>query len=926
MSGGTYRGMFASTSGGTIKNLNLTNVNMTNVSTYSGMLIGYAVNGTVIQNVDVSGSLYAVADCIGGIVGYANGHSAVNASGCDVRGTVLTTSTRIGGLSGAGGTFSDCVVYADVLGKQLIGGITGGYKQDIGTGDKASGVNFGSYTRCYVAGNVILLGEHTGNYPYWGLINGYGAYCKYTLTDVGQKISVNYTSSKTIAEVRIFNSDKTPEGIVVSSAANTSSGSFSQPVLLGQTYAGGALGGMELLSDTGVVGITGNYGGFTIRFKMSDGTYKYISTLDKNFTFTNSNGSQSKYSCFRSSFDINLDDLTSYVDNFANITINTGKGTKSFVDDTIDVWGTAEISNANDFEHLSWIINGAIPTNFANASYNARSVATISVQLQDNIDLTAERKDANGNILNRNSQGNLIYSFYGFGTTEMYPYRGCLYGNNKSITVNMNLPGAYILGIIGLATEQENGIVVENLTVNGTIVGRQRVGIVGMHDNFVRTSSLTFTNVINNANITAETQVAAFVGEAQGNGTTVMGMGTKETAKIYLNNCVNNGNITATLGDAGGLAGSLDLRKDKYTVITLNGCSNNGKVSAYGYAGGFVATIDNTITIQGTNINSGIVTSQSGFANFYVGINRTAGFSTTDGLKTLYKINLGTSNVVANLTATGANLDASSYTTDINGILNIGLVNAPTFSGVSLSLSVPMLKNPIIVTPTASNTDTIYLDAQYQKTMATFIKVPVNITALESNIYNTTTSNQNWVLQANIEFGDGTEEIVYLTHNISSAELQTNRLVFSNVVFDHTTYKIPETFSRSLYRITEDVEDYVNKSALLLNKGNGTNQEFLTLGTNVKNAYEALITLFSADSYALDLQRFNSYISNTITNIANKDVNYEVMLPYYQNIVLSVDETALQNLSVTYATFSISKPYGALILCFAISTAISSQI
>ena len=128
------------------------------------MLIGYAIGGTVVQNVNVSGTLSAVADCIGGIVGYANGHTAVNVSNCNVRGTVLTTSTRIGGLSGAGGTFSNCTVYADVAGLQLVGGLTGGYKQDIATTDKVSGVDFGSYTNCYVAGNVIFVPVNITSY------------------------------------------------------------------------------------------------------------------------------------------------------------------------------------------------------------------------------------------------------------------------------------------------------------------------------------------------------------------------------------------------------------------------------------------------------------------------------------------------------------------------------------------------------------------------------------------------------------------------------------------------------------------------------------------------------------------------------------------------------------------------------------------
>ncbi|MBQ8615283.1 MAG: hypothetical protein IJ415_01790, partial [Clostridia bacterium] len=792
ISGGTYRGMFAQTNGGTIKDLTLNNFNITGASTYSAMLIGYAVNGTVVENVNLYGKVSAVAGDVGGVVGYANGTDAVKVKNCNVYGSVSTTATwNIGGLSGAGGTFENCVVYANVSGVQLVGGITGGYKDDIGDLEKLSGAQFGSYTNCYVAGDVAITGIHNNNYPYWGLVNGYGAYCKYTLSNVGQRISFTYTTSVDVEEIRVFNSNVNPDGLVVSPTSTGEGYSFTQDVTLTNTYAGGSSNASSLSSETAVTGITGNYGGLTIRFKMADGKYKYISTLNK---------AESK---FQSVFDVNLDNLTSYVDNFSSIEIDTSVGTGSYTtSDSISVWGTAKVANANDFEHLSWIINGAIPTTFANGVYyNARSVATLSISLQADIDLTT---------LNPTN-----HNFYGLGKTEMYPYRGSIYGNGHSLTVNMNFPNAYLMGIICVSTDQENQIVVENLTINGTIAGRYRVGIVGMNDNYTRTCSVAFTNVTNNANITALSQVGAFVGEAQGGGGS---FGTKENAKIYLTNCVNNGNITATAGDAGGLVGTLNHIHNAatYAVVTLKNCANNGNVSATGYAGGFVAGISNTVTIEGTNINSGVVISSSGKANFYVANIGSGSFSTTDGLQTIYKINLGVAGKSWTISSSGASLynsaneivTSATYTANDFGIISVKFANLQTFSGVSLSLNVPLLKEPITITPTASNTDEFYNDVDYKKTMATSVIVPIDIQMWDENhnVYNITSSTDSWILKADVTFNcnlSGTNsnvETIDLVPYVGDAKLDTlldsNQLVFVAVTFDHATYNIPETFSQ----------------------------------------------------------------------------------------------------------------------------------
>ena len=49
-----YSGLFGYTYQSTIKNLTFENANVTNTSWYTGILVGYAVNGSTLQNIKIS--------------------------------------------------------------------------------------------------------------------------------------------------------------------------------------------------------------------------------------------------------------------------------------------------------------------------------------------------------------------------------------------------------------------------------------------------------------------------------------------------------------------------------------------------------------------------------------------------------------------------------------------------------------------------------------------------------------------------------------------------------------------------------------------------------------------------------------------------------------------------------------------------------
>ena len=126
--GNNYVGLFRLISGGTVKNLVLTNSTITG-DDYTGGIVGYNVSGTV-ENVVLTNSTITGDEKTGGIVGYNIGGTIKNA--------ILTSSTitggdRTGGIVGynIGGMVENCRVKSDVTvnarsdTKNYYGGIAG---------------------------------------------------------------------------------------------------------------------------------------------------------------------------------------------------------------------------------------------------------------------------------------------------------------------------------------------------------------------------------------------------------------------------------------------------------------------------------------------------------------------------------------------------------------------------------------------------------------------------------------------------------------------------------------------------------------------------------------------------------------------------------------------------------------------------------
>lgn len=850
---GSNIGLFTSLSNATVSNFKLLNADIRGAGNV-GAIAG-AITSSTLSNIEIEANI-AGNSMVGGFGGDVDKNSTF--SNMTIKGNVInhhaTNCSDVGGFAGRGGKYTDCIMYANVEGNKTAGGFVGGYQVD------------STFTRCYMAGSVHQRSGFDNNYPYIGIANGYGAWSTYTMSNSGQRINVSYTSSQTVTQIDIFNASESADGLSVEVPTTLTNGkyNFTADAIFTKTHA--SLTDLFLASEVNHNGIVSNFGGMTIRFKMADGTYKYVATLDK------------KTSTFRSNFDLNLDNLTSYVDNFANMTFNTTENsnykTEKYNSKDTSIFGTIQVDNANDFEHIAWVINGGIPTTFGTGTtyyINSRTGATMSIKLMADIDLTSERVvniDGTDVYLNRVGgvkDGALINNFFGLGNSEMMPYRGNIYGNNHTLKVNLDMPESYNVGIINVSTEEKKEIQIKDLTIEGTIIGRDNVGIVGFFDSYERDGNIRFTNVVNKANIIGTRWTGGFLGNGH-------------EASVYFDGCTQYGSVTGRaytrtdpMGykenmastDVGGFVGETYPNKSEF-LLTVNFINRNkvyGPVNA--------PNVDNT--------------------GYFIGACSTS----------TYVLNTGASNELyytidvkqAGLTIT---INETSYTSNEDGIIyfNMGNVNRPS-EMPAMSYTCDLLNTSATIT---TDPTTLY----------TQLAVPISIDfASSGNVYEITSSSSNFLVNMVVGFSNNTSTTIQVLPKLDADTIASNQLIFNNAQFTHATYKIPSTLTANLKRITSGVEDYVTKYNILNNLASGS-AEFKNKYTIAKTAYDTLVT--ELDDYTSDdLTRFNEYIANTITNLHNVDASKAQLDAWANKIVNSVNTDNLQNLNVDYGTSTISK-------------------
>ena len=174
------------------------------------------------------------------------------------------------------------------------------------------------------------------------------------------------------------------------------------------------------------------------------------------------------------------------------------------------------------------------------------------------------------------------------GTAD-HPFTGTFDGNGKIISgleINNTEDNQGLFGF--------NAGTIENLTVEGTVTGKDNVGgIAGTN-----MSNGTIQNCTNNADVTGQNNVGGIAGRNDG---TIKG-------------CQNNGTVTGSGNNAGGITGT--------NTGTVNGSSNTGSVNGKDNVGGIAGTntgtvngSDNTGSITGNDNVGGITGTNSGTVN-----------------------------------------------------------------------------------------------------------------------------------------------------------------------------------------------------------------------------------------------------------------------------------------------------------------------
>ncbi|MGM9530528.1 InlB B-repeat-containing protein, partial [Intestinibacter sp.] len=177
----------------------------------------------------------------------------------------------------------------------------------------------------------------------------------------------------------------------------------------------------------------------------------------------------------------------------------------------------------------------------------------------------------------------------GDGSDYSKTFDGIFDGDNHTITVKINTPNDDYVGLFGYTGWQSE---VKNLTVEGSIIGKNNVGAVTGVAHFMN----GLENCVNKATVTGETNVGGIVGNAS----------------IYsegISNCINKGEVKGN-ASVGGICG--------YTEgCYVENSFNEGNVAAESNVGGIIGNVYDA-TILNSN-NSGNITANNNYAGGIIG-------------------------------------------------------------------------------------------------------------------------------------------------------------------------------------------------------------------------------------------------------------------------------------------------------------------
>ena len=527
--------------------------------------LGSPSSPATVVNLIIEGSVSG-GDAVGGVAQYAVGRI----EGVTVRADVSSTSRRnVGGFANCNGRNS--LVIKD----------------------------------CVLEGSVTLSQGFTaaGNYTYWGTFLGYngGAYGGGRVEDGTIRYTFTIPTSETarIKAVEFFNDNDT---------GNKKSGYTTRTVGENTVFTFDCVLSIDPVTIESVndEGIMAHYGSPVVRFTLEDGSYRYLDGMDR------ANAS------FRTDFSAaGFNEMYKYSD-ISNLVVRKVSHVTYSGDDVIgggsasvtSTYSEVTVYTAQQFESFARMVNSAIPARFRGVNGEEVNLSildtlAVSVKLGGDIDLTVG--DENGN----KSQ------FYGLGKQEFFPYRGGIDGDGHTLTVDIDAPNGYCVGVISVSSEMIETIKIKDLTLAGSIRGRTKVGLVGYFDMvcnaYVRGGKIEFSNVTNAADITGYAAVGGLLGATSNS---------DDCIKVSFSDCTNSGNVTLLDGGkyVGGILGVAGFYNDNAGADMTN-CTNAGTVTALpgaDFAGGLAGYIGNDLSAFKDVSSSGEVTADEGMTRGFL--------------------------------------------------------------------------------------------------------------------------------------------------------------------------------------------------------------------------------------------------------------------------------------------------------------------
>ena len=605
MKGGSYTntGLIGELNGSVI-NLNLNNVNIEGkFNSYDsvGSLVGKIEEGSEskIDNCAVSGEITSTgynATYVGGLVGYVTGayqvYTTLTINNC-VSNVTLSggSSNYVGGLVGSAQSNSTlsiakCAQLADFgtnkgLGAGIVGYVTGGNSVDIANSYLAGKVNSSSYP------GVITYSSKWGNASislsgdfYYNEANSYELFQKasgYSGTvansDKAQKKTTDELKSLTIDGFAVRDGKFDGYPVPVYTEA--------EPLPLPKITVSATVEFAD--TEDGTVTVKGP-SGETVEPNV-DKTYTLTEVGEYTYTVTG----MEQYKDVEGSFEIGKGDdgqtkTITVPHEYKDVDLN-GTGTK---DDPIQITTALELRT------------------FAN-KVNDGELSNAYVELKNDITVSG--------------------AWTPLGKNAEFPFSGHFNGNTHSVTITVDDPSLSYSGFFGCldskvdrdsATpiDDQPTVVVENLTVNGTIYCSEPYAYVGGIAARAR-GKVEFKNCVNNATVSSLARGSAGVGGLVGGYDDGVDYVYKNIC-MTVDGCENNGtiNVTGSNTDAkvGGLVGSnvnCVQVKDSKNTATINapGCTVGGLLGEAGaQTGDFVPTIENSG-------NSGVLLGAAGKTN-----------------------------------------------------------------------------------------------------------------------------------------------------------------------------------------------------------------------------------------------------------------------------------------------------------------------